>query len=57
MNIAQLFHKLRLISNVEIVVPLFPEMLTPTQAKTGLEWATGPSIKGKGSSVRGASLL
>ncbi len=27
MNIAQLFHKLRVISNVEIVVPLLPEML------------------------------
>ena len=71
MNIAQLFHKLRIISNVEIVVPLLPEMLgianqtprysllqrlqrigqrvllrfaepvgIPTQAKTGLEWAT-----------------
>ena len=71
MNIAQLFHKLRVISNVEIVVPLLPEMFRianqtprysllqrlqrigqrvllrfaervgiPTQAKTGLEWAT-----------------
>src|SRR5439155_14070116 len=29
MNIAQLFHKLRVISNVEIVVPLLPEMLFP----------------------------
>jgi len=27
MNIAQLFHKLRVISNVEIVVPLLPEMI------------------------------
>ncbi len=27
MNVAQLFHKLRVISNVEIVVPLLPEML------------------------------
>jgi len=27
MKIAQLFHKLRVISNVEIVVPLLPEML------------------------------
>ena len=27
MNIAQLLHKLRIISNVEIVVPLLPEML------------------------------
>lgn len=27
MNIAQFFHKLRVISNVEIVVPLLPEML------------------------------
>ncbi len=27
MNIAQLFHKLRVISNIEIVVPLLPEML------------------------------
>ena len=65
MNIAQLLHKLQIISNVEIVVPLLPEivcckqataMITaecdemalatvvniPTQAKTGLEWATCP---------------
>ena len=41
MNIAQLFHKLRIVSNIEIVVPFLPEMLSPTQAKTGLEWATG----------------
>ena len=27
MNIAQLFYKLRVISNVEIVVPLLPEMI------------------------------
>jgi len=27
MNVAQLFHKLRVISNIEIVVPLLPEML------------------------------
>ena len=27
MNIAQLFHNLRVISNVEIVVPLLPEVL------------------------------
>ena len=27
MNVAQLFHKLRIIANVEIVVPLLPEML------------------------------
>jgi len=27
MNIAQLFHKLRIISSVEIVVPLLPEMI------------------------------
>src|SRR5258708_1944199 len=27
MNVAQLLHKLRIISNVEIVVPLLPEML------------------------------
>ena len=27
MNIAKLLHKLRIISNVEIVVPLLPEML------------------------------
>lgn len=27
MNVAQLLHKLRVISNVEIVVPLLPEML------------------------------
>src|SRR5258708_12017191 len=40
MNIAQLLHKLRVISNVEIVVPLLPEMLFPTRAKSGLEWAT-----------------
>src|SRR5882724_288794 len=30
MNVAQLFHKLRVISNVEIVVPLLPEMLCIT---------------------------
>ena len=30
MNIAKLFHKLRVISNVEIVVPLLPEMLRIT---------------------------
>ena len=40
MNVAQLLYKLRVISNVEIVVPLLPEMLFPTQAKIGLEWAT-----------------
>ena len=71
MNVAQLFHKLRVVPYVEIVVPLLPEMLrianqtprysllqrlqrigqrillwfaqqvyVPTQAKTGLEWAT-----------------
>jgi hypothetical protein len=40
MNIAQLLHELRVISNVEIVGPLLPEMLFPTQAKSGLEWAT-----------------
>ena len=40
MNIAQLFHKLRVISNIEIVISLLPEMLLPTQAKTGHEWAT-----------------
>src|SRR6266496_4248031 len=40
MNIAQLLHKLWVIPNVEIVVPLLPEMLFPTQAKIGLEWAT-----------------
>jgi hypothetical protein len=40
MNIAQLFHKLRVISNIEIVISLLPEMLIPTQAKTGLEGAT-----------------
>jgi hypothetical protein len=40
MNIAQRFHKLRIISDVEIVVSLLPEMLFPTQAKGGLEWAT-----------------
>jgi hypothetical protein len=40
MDIAQLLHKLRVIANVEIVVPLLPEMLFPTQAKTRLEWAT-----------------
>ncbi len=33
MNIAQLFHKLRVISNIEIVISLLPEMLFPTQAK------------------------
>ncbi len=27
MNVAQLLHKLRVISNVEIVVPFLPEML------------------------------
>ena len=27
MNIAQLFHKLRIISDVEIVLPLLPEMI------------------------------
>jgi len=27
MNVAQLFHKLRVISNIEIVIPLLPEML------------------------------
>ena len=39
MNIAQLFHKLRVISNVEVVVPLLPEMIgCPTQAWFWLEW-------------------
>jgi hypothetical protein len=40
MNMAQLFHKTAGNSNVEIVVRLLPEMLFPTQAKRGLEWAT-----------------
>jgi len=40
MDIAQLLHELRVIANVEIVVSLLPEMLFPTQANTGLEWAT-----------------
>ena len=31
MNIAQLFHKLRVISNIEIVVSALPEMLIPTR--------------------------
>jgi hypothetical protein len=40
MDIAQLLHELRVISNVEIVVSLLPEMMFPTQAKSGLEWTT-----------------
>jgi hypothetical protein len=28
------------VSNVEIVIVLLPEVLLPTQAKSGLEWAT-----------------
>ncbi len=37
MNVAQLLHKLRVISNVEIVVPLLPEMLgCPIQARLWL---------------------
>ncbi len=31
-NIAQFLHKLQIISNVEVVVPLFPEMLAPRYA-------------------------
>ncbi len=39
MNVAQLFHKLRIISNIEIVIPLLPEMLgCPIQACFWLEW-------------------
>src|SRR6185369_4255067 len=39
-DVAQLFHNLRVIPNVEIVVALLPEMIGyPTQAKSGLEWA------------------
>jgi hypothetical protein len=38
-DIAQFLHKLRVISNVEIVVPLLPEMLgCPIQARFWLEW-------------------
>jgi hypothetical protein len=40
MNVAKLLHKLRVISSVEIVGSLLPEMLFPTQAKCGLEWVT-----------------
>src|SRR5260221_618448 len=39
MNVAQLLHKLRIISNIEIVMPLLPEMLgCPIQACFWLEW-------------------
>ena len=44
MNVVQLLYKLRVISNVEIEVSLLPEMLFPTQAKSGLEWATQPDV-------------
>jgi hypothetical protein len=42
MNIAQLLHKLRVISNIEIVVPLLPEMLCgcPIPARFWLEWGS-----------------
>jgi len=40
MNVAEFFHKLWVVSNVEIVIALLPEVLFPTQAKGGLEWAT-----------------
>jgi hypothetical protein len=40
MNVTQLFDKLRVISNVEIVVSLLPASNIATQAKSGLEWAT-----------------
>jgi hypothetical protein len=48
MNIAQLLHKLRVISNVEIVVPLLPEMLGgwPTQARFWLEWGSSKQTPG-----------
>ena len=41
MNVAELLHKLRVITNVEIVVSLLPEMLGdgwPIQARFWLEW-------------------
>jgi hypothetical protein len=39
MNVTKLFHKLQVISNVEIVVPLLPEMLgCPIHACRWLEW-------------------
>jgi hypothetical protein len=40
MNVAEFFHKLWVVSNVEIIIALLPEVLFPTQAKGGLEWAT-----------------
>ena len=40
MDVTQLLDKLLVIADVEIVVTLLPEMLSPTQANTGLEWAT-----------------
>jgi hypothetical protein len=47
-NVAQLLHKLRVITNIEIVVPLLPEMLRianlsdgwPIQARRWLEWGS-----------------
>jgi hypothetical protein len=38
MNVAQHFHKPRVITNIEIVISPLPEMLFPNQAKRGLEW-------------------
>src|SRR4030081_3909897 len=39
MNVTQFFHKLRIIANVEIVIPLLPEMPgCPIQACFWLEW-------------------
>ena len=34
---AELFRELWVVSNVEVVMALLPEVLLPTQAKSGLE--------------------
>jgi len=40
MNVAELFYKLGVIADVEIVVAFLPEVVSPTQARKRLEWAT-----------------
>jgi hypothetical protein len=61
MNIAQLFHKLRVISNVEIVVPFLPEMIriakqTPRYSLL-LDPSTSLGISAAGSDARWAPQL
>ena len=40
MNVSQLLDELWIVPDIEVVVALLPEVATPIQAKSRLEWAT-----------------